>query len=81
MLLTLPALLVARQVYIPRYPIDTSSIVRVLVNCEEDGSEYTIFRLVSLIKLPSLSQTIFGMGTPLARQVKECLSPTVAVLC
>ena len=71
MLLTLPALLVARQVYIPRYPIDTSSIVRVLLNCEEDGSEYTIFRLVSLIKLPSLSQTIFGIGTPLARQVKE----------
>ena len=66
MLLTLPALLVARQVYVPLYPIDTSSIVRVLVNCEPDGSSYEIPRLVSLTMLPSLSQTIFGMGTPLA---------------
>ena len=70
-LLALPALLVARQVYVPRYPIDTSSIVRLLVNFEWDGSECTIFRLVSLTNLPSLSQTIFGMGTPLAEQMKE----------
>ena len=48
--------------------------------CEELGSEYEIFRLVSLTTLPSLSQIMLGMGTPLARQVKVWLSPTVAVL-
>jgi len=67
-LLSLPALLVARQVYIPRYPKDTSDIVRVLLTPEEVGLEYVILRLVSLTslrsKLASLSQTMFGMGTP-----------------
>ena len=77
--LSLPALLVARQVYVPRYAKDATNIVRVLVTCERAGSEYLIFRLVSLTsltKLSSLNQTRFGIGTPRTAHLNENLSPS-----
>ena len=78
-LLSLPALLVARQVYVPRYSKDTSSIVRVLLTCELIGLEYVMSRLVSLTsltKLSSFNHTMFGMGTPRQAHLNESLPPS-----